>query len=61
MSSKNKNIRDLYKEINTFKSGCQPTSNLVNDENGDLLVVSHNILIKWKNYYLSDTECVYCQ
>jgi hypothetical protein len=42
--SKNKNIRDLYRGINEFKSGYQPTKNLVKDENGDLLADSHNIL-----------------
>jgi hypothetical protein len=35
-SSKNKNIRDLYRGINEFKRGYQPRSNLVKDENGDL-------------------------
>jgi hypothetical protein len=38
MDSKNKNTRDLYREINEFKRGY-----LLNDENGDL-VDSHNIL-----------------
>jgi hypothetical protein len=33
----NKNIKDLYKGINELKSGYQPRSNLVKDENGDLL------------------------
>jgi hypothetical protein len=35
--SKNENIRDLYRGINEFKRGYQPRSNLVRDENGDLL------------------------
>jgi hypothetical protein len=47
--SKNNTIRDLYKGINEFKSGYQPRSNLVKDENGDLLADSH-ILNRWKNY-----------
>jgi hypothetical protein len=42
-NSKNKNIRDLYRGINGFKRGYQPRNNLVKDENGDLLVDSHNI------------------
>ncbi|PNF41609.1 hypothetical protein B7P43_G10463 [Cryptotermes secundus] len=50
MNSKNKNIRDLYRGINDFKRGYQPSSNLVMDENGDLLADSHNILNMWKNY-----------
>jgi hypothetical protein len=32
--SKNKNIRDLYRGINEFKKGYQPTANLVKDEGG---------------------------
>jgi hypothetical protein len=36
-NSKNRNIRDLYRGINYFKKGYQPRSNLVKDENGDLL------------------------
>jgi hypothetical protein len=43
-NNKNRNIRDLYRGINEFKSGYQPRCNLVKDENGDLLVYSHNIL-----------------
>ncbi|PNF22122.1 hypothetical protein B7P43_G06799 [Cryptotermes secundus] len=51
MNSKNKNIRDLYRGINYFKRGYQPSSNLVKDENGDLLADSHYILNRWRNYY----------
>jgi hypothetical protein len=50
-SSKNKNIRGLYRGINYFKKGYQPGSNLMKDENGDLLADSHNILNMWKNYF----------
>jgi hypothetical protein len=42
-NSKNKNIRDLYRRINELKMRYQPRSNLVKDENGDLLADSHNI------------------
>jgi hypothetical protein len=38
--SKNKNIWG----INDFKMGHQPRSNLVKDENGDVLADSNNIL-----------------
>jgi hypothetical protein len=48
-NSENKNIRDLCREINEFKKGYQPRSNLVKDENGDLHADSHNILKRWKN------------
>jgi hypothetical protein len=50
-NSKNKNIRDLYRGINEFKRGYQPQSNLVKDENDDLLANSDSIFNKWKNYY----------
>jgi hypothetical protein len=33
-----------------FKWGYKTGSNLVKDENGDLLADSHNILNRWKNY-----------
>jgi hypothetical protein len=56
MNSKNKNIRNLCRGINTFKRGYQPRSNLVKDENGDLLADSQNILNSWKNYF-SLVEC----
>jgi hypothetical protein len=51
MNSKDKNIRDVYRRINEFKSGYQPRNNLVKDENGDLLADSHNIFNRWKNYF----------
>jgi hypothetical protein len=55
-NSKNKNIRDLYRGINEFKKGYQPRSNLVKDENGDLLAYSHDISNRWKKNF-SVTEC----
>jgi hypothetical protein len=39
-NSKNKNVRDLYRGINEFKRGYQPRT-------------THNILNRWKNYFLS--------
>jgi hypothetical protein len=48
---KNKNIRDLYRGINDCKRGYQPRSNMVKDENGDLLGDSHNILNRLKNTF----------
>jgi hypothetical protein len=50
-NSKNKNNRDLYRGINELKRGYQLRNNLVKDENGDLLVDSHDILNRWKNYF----------
>jgi hypothetical protein len=43
MNSKIKNIKDLNREINEFKTGYQPRNNLVKDENDDLLIDAHNI------------------
>jgi hypothetical protein len=50
VNSKNKNIRELYRGINEFKRGYQPRSNLVRDENGDLLAESNNTVNRWKSY-----------
>jgi hypothetical protein len=50
-NSKNKNIRDVYRDVNELNKGYQPKSNLVKDENGDLLGDSDNILNRWKNYF----------
>jgi hypothetical protein len=50
-NSKHNNIRDLYRGINDFKNGYQLRTNLVKDEYVDLLADSHNILIRWKNYF----------
>jgi hypothetical protein len=41
MNSKNKNISDLYRGINTFQRSCRPRNNIVKDENGDLLADSY--------------------
>jgi len=50
-NSKIKNIRDLYRGINDFKKGYQPRTNVVKDEKGDLVAVSHSILARWRNYF----------
>jgi hypothetical protein len=52
MTSRNKNIRDLYREINEFNCWYQLINNLMKDENGDLLADPHNILNRWKNCFL---------
>jgi hypothetical protein len=49
-SSKTKNIRDLFRSTNEFKS-YRPRTNMVKEENGDLLADSHSILNRWKNYF----------
>jgi hypothetical protein len=50
-TSKNKNITDLYRGINEFKSGYQPRINVVQAEKGDLVSDSHNILAGWRNHF----------
>jgi hypothetical protein len=52
-NSKNKNPRDLYRVINEFKRGYQPRSNLVRDENGDLLAGSNTIVNRWNSTSLN--------
>jgi hypothetical protein len=54
LSSENKNIRDLHREINEFKKGYQLRTKLVKDKRGDLLADPHKILNRWKNSVL---EC----
>jgi hypothetical protein len=49
-NSNYKNIRGLYRGINEFKRGYRPRSNLIKDENCDLLVDSNTILNRWKSY-----------
>jgi hypothetical protein len=51
MNSKTKNIRNLYRGINKLKRGSQRISNLMKDENGELLADSHNIFNRWKNCF----------
>jgi hypothetical protein len=60
MNSKNKNIRDLYRGIKEFKRAYQPRSNLVKDENGDLLADSKTIINRWESYFSQFFECSVC-
>jgi hypothetical protein len=48
--SKSNNIRDLYRGINNFNRCYQPRTNLVKNENGDLLAYFHNSLNRCNNY-----------
>jgi hypothetical protein len=41
----------LYRDINEFKKGYQPRTNLVKDEGGDLFEDPHKILNMRKNYF----------
>jgi hypothetical protein len=42
---------ETYRGIHGFKMDYQPITNLVKDENGDLLADSHTILNRRKNYF----------
>jgi C4-type Zn-finger protein len=45
-NSKIKHIRDLYRDINDFKEGYQPITNIIKDEKGDLVAGFHSILAR---------------
>ena len=40
----------MYRGISGFKKGYQPTTNIVEDDKGDLIADSHSILVRWRNY-----------
>jgi hypothetical protein len=50
-NSKNKDIRDLYSGISEFTKGCQPRTDVVQDEKGDLVADCHSILARWRNHF----------
>jgi hypothetical protein len=50
-NSKLKNVRDLYQGINDFKKGYHPRTNIVKDAQGHMVVDSHSILARWRNYF----------
>ena len=50
-NSKIKNIKDFYRGINNFKKGYQPKTNVVKDEEGDVVADSDSIVARRKNYF----------
>jgi flagellar basal body rod protein FlgC len=46
-----KNIRDLYRDINDFKKGYQPRTNILKEEKGYLVTESYSILGRWRNHF----------
>jgi hypothetical protein len=50
-NSKNRNIRDKYRDTSEFSKCYQRRTNLVKDGDDSLLVGSDNILNRWKNYF----------
>ena len=51
ITSKIRNIKDLYRSISDFKKGYQPRINIVLDEKGDLVTDSQSILARGRNYF----------
>jgi hypothetical protein len=51
LTVKIKNIRSLYRGVNDFRKGCQPRTNIVNDEKGDVVTDCHSILARWRNHF----------
>jgi hypothetical protein len=49
-NSKNKNIRNLYRDMSEFKKGYQPRTNLAKVERSDILADPHKIN-RWMNYF----------
>jgi hypothetical protein len=46
-----KNIRDLYRDINDFKKGYQPRTNIAKDKKGDLVIDCHSLVARWRNHF----------
>ena len=51
LTVKIKNIRSLYRDVNDFRKGCQPRTNIVKDEKGDVVTDCHSILARWRNHF----------
>ena len=41
----------MCRDISNFKQGCQPRTNIVKDEKGDLVAEFHSNLARWRNYF----------
>jgi hypothetical protein len=46
-----KKIRHIYRGIREFKKGYQPRTNVMKDENSDLLADTHTVLSRLKNSF----------
>jgi len=46
----NKDVGDLYRGKNDYKNGCQPRTNTLKDEKGDLFTVCQSILARWREH-----------
>jgi len=45
------NITDLYSDISDLKKGYQVITNVLKDENGNLITGFHSILVRWRNHF----------
>jgi len=52
IKSQKSNDRNYYTSINKFKNGFKPRTNLIQDENCDMVAYTsnHSILNMWKNH-----------
>jgi hypothetical protein len=50
-NSKNENIGDIYRYINEFKKGYQSRTDIMKEENSDLLADFYSILNRQKKYF----------
>ena len=41
----------MYKGSNDFKKGHKPRTNILKDENGDMVADSHSVSSRWRNYF----------
>ena len=46
-NSKNKNIREMYKENNDFKKGYQPHAYVIKKHDGTIVADTTSILSRW--------------
>jgi len=44
-------VKNLYRSISDFRKGCQPRTNIVRNEKGDLVADSHSILARWRKHF----------
>ncbi|PSN38555.1 hypothetical protein C0J52_14819 [Blattella germanica] len=51
INAKNRNIRELYQGIRIERKGFQARTNIIKDENGDMLADAKSILNRWGNYF----------
>ena len=50
-NGRKRDVREMYKGINSVKKGFQSRSNVVRDENGDLTADREGVLNRWKRYF----------